>query len=183
MRKWVLLIATILVMGALAGCLGGEAENKKDKAPELTMKRGTIETQEGWLQASDEVVSAAITLNLNDTNIVSVTIKISIEDSNAENAQTDQGSDPDDVTVTISGGNETTEQQGVTPFSFNADFRAAGGDGEDAVYLGQSWNIQVNADCNGGKPVYFFGFIVYLDQGVAYTLEGEYSYMAEEVTT
>jgi hypothetical protein len=181
MRKWVLLIVSILIMGSLAGCLGGGDEEKKDKPPELALKRGTIEPLSGWIQGDGSAASQAVPVNLNNTNIVSVAFSVSVEDSNAENAETDQGSDPDEVTITISGGNFTETQNGMTPMALKTDFRAQGGS-EEITYLSQSWTVNIEATLQGGKPVYFFGFIVYVDQGVAYTIDGEYTYMVEEQT-
>jgi hypothetical protein len=78
------------------------------------------------------------------------------------------------------GGNETSELTGSTPFRRDFEFKSlAGPDGSE--YLGQSWTVNIDATLGGGKPTYFFGFIVYIDQGVSYTIEGEYSYMAPEI--
>ncbi len=181
MQKWVLLIVTILIMGSLAGCLGGGDEEKKDKPPELILKSGTMEQLSGWIQGDGSTATQAVPINLNNTNIVSVAFKVSVEDSNAENAETDQGSDPDDVSITISGGNFTETQDGKTPLALNTDFRAQGGS-EEITYLSQAWTINIEATLNGGKPAYFFGFLVYNDQGIAYTIDGEYTYMVEEPT-
>jgi hypothetical protein len=181
MRKWVLLIVTILIMGSLAGCLGGGDEEKKDKPPELVLKHGTIEQLTGWIQGDGSSATQAVPVNLNNSNIVSVAFSVSVEDSNSENAETDQGSDPDEVSITVSGDNFTETQDGVTPMALNTDFRSQGGS-EEITYLSQSWTVNIEATLNGGKPVYFFGFIVYVDQGVAYTIDGEYTYMVEEQT-
>lgn len=181
MRKWVLIIVTILIMGSLAGCLGGEDEEKKEKAPELVLKHGTIEQLSDWISGDGGTATKSIPINLNNTNIVSVAFKVSVEDSNADNAETDQGSDPDDVSITISGDNFTETQDGMTPLALNTDFRAQGGS-EEITYLSQAWTINIEATLNGGKPAYLFGFLVYNDQGVAYTIDGEYTYMVEEPT-
>jgi hypothetical protein len=168
-------------MGSLAGCLGGGDEEKKDKPPELVLKSGTLEQLSGWIQGDGSGASQAIPINLNNTNIVSVILKVNVEDSNSENAETDQGSDPDEVSITVSGDNFTETQDGTTPMSLNTDFRAQSGS-EEITYLSQAWTVNIDATLHGGKPVYFFGFIVYVDQGVAYTIDGEYTYMVEEPT-
>jgi hypothetical protein len=181
MHKWVLLIATILIMGSLAGCLGGGDEEKKDKPPELVLKRGTLEPLSGWIDGDGNTASQSFPINLNNSNIVSVELTVNVEDSNSENAETDQGSDPDEVSITISGGNFTETQDGMTPMALNTDFRAQSGS-EEITYLSQTWTINIEATLNGGKPAYFFGFLVYNDQGIAYTIGGDYTYMVEEPT-
>lgn len=183
MRKMVLLIIMIVISAAFAGCLGGEAEEKKAKTPQLVQKHGKNPTLSGWIDHDgNQHASGSIGVNLNDTNIVSVKFTIKVEDSDADHSETDQGSDPDQVTITISSGNTTEKKSGPTPFSTTVDVAAPGG-AETPQYLDSGWTVQIDADLGGGKPVYFFGFIVYVDQGVAYTIDAEYSYMAAEETT
>ncbi len=182
MRKWVLLMVTIVIMTAFAGCLGGEAENKGNSQPELVLKQGTIPQQSGWIDTDgNRHAHGEFTINLNDTNIVSVNIKLSVEDSDAAHAETDEGSDPDDVIVTVGQGNNSEEKTGMTPFNQQFDIGAPKTE-EKTDYLGESWTIVIDAALGGEKPAYFFGLIVWEDQGVAYTIDGSYSYMASEET-
>jgi hypothetical protein len=183
MRKLVLVIAVIIVMAAFAGCLGGEAEKKKSNTPVLVPKNAKSPTQSGWIDDDgNEHASAPITVGLNDTNIVHVKFTIRVDDSDPAHSDSDEGSNPDDVTVTISSGNDTEKKGGPTPFSATIEFNAPGGT-EAPEYLDQSWTVQIDADLGGGKPMYFFGLIVWIDQGIAYTVDCEYSYMALEETT
>jgi hypothetical protein len=187
-RKRVILIAILLVAVAFAGCLGSGEDDKKESAPELVAKHGTIQRMSGWAESnwadsSNEpfIVDVDIGLTLNHSNVVQVQFTLKVEDSDPAHSESDQGSDPDDVTVTASGGNTTTdEKKGTTPATINIEVKTVA-TANEAVYLSQNWVVHLHADCYGGKPMYFFGFIVYKDQGVAWTLEGEYTYMAEEI--
>jgi len=181
MRKWVLLMAVVVSMAALAGCLGGDDEAEGEETPELVQKHGTIMPMSGWIDDDgNEHASASIGINLNNTNIVQVKFSVTIDDSDPEHSETDQGSDPDQVTVVAMGGNETNDISGATPYKRDFEFKAKAGP-QGSEYLAQSWTINIDAELGGGKPTYFFGFIVYIDQGVAYTIEGEYTYMAPEI--
>ncbi len=181
MRKWALLVVTVLIMGALAGCLSGEAEEKKEKTPELVVKHDTIPQLTGWIDddGNGNTANGQVSVSLNNTNIISVKFTIKVEDSNTEHSETDQGSDPDDITLTITGGNSTETKEGMTPMNANVEIKTTGGS-EAQEYLGQSWTIQIDAELGGEKPAYFFGLLVWDDQGVAYTIDAQYSYLAEE---
>lgn len=181
MRKWVLLIAVVVTVAALAGCLGGDDDAEGEETPELVQKHGTITPISGWLDDDgNQHASGSIGVTLNDTNIVKIKFSVVIEDSDAEHSESDQGSDPDELTVVVMGGNETNELKGTTPFRRDFEFKSMASS-EESQYLGQSWTVNIDAALGGGKPTYFFGFIVYIDQGVAYTIEGEYTYMAPEI--
>ncbi len=182
MRKWVIIIVSVVILAAFAGCLGGGDKEKKEKPPELVMKQGTITEMSGWIDDDgNEHAAGNFALPLNNSNIVSIEINVMVEDSNAEHAETDQGSDPDQITVTVSGGNNSQTMDGITPFSVKFEFTAEGT--QDIInYLDGSWNVQIDAALGGGKPRFIFGFIVWIDQGIAYTINGQYTYLVEEVT-
>jgi hypothetical protein len=180
MRKLVIIIASVVIFAAFAGCLGGGDEEKKEKPTELALKQGTIQEISGWIDDDgNEHASGTFPLPLNDSNIVSIEITVMVEDSNSENAETDQGSDPDSITVTAAGGNNTETMEGITPFSAKFEFTALGGE-EPTNFLDGAWSVQIDAALGGGKPRFFFGFIIWIDQGVAYTISGQYTFLVEE---
>jgi hypothetical protein len=182
MRKLVLLIAVIIILAAFAGCLGGEAGEKKDKEILLVQKTGKIAPLSGWIdEDGNEHASQSFEVVLNDTNIVTAKFSIKVDDSNPENSETDDGSAPDEITVTVSSGNSSEKKSGPTPYSTMVEFKAPGGT-EAPQYLDSRWTVQIEADLGGGKPMFIFGRIVYIDQGVAYTINAEYTYMAAEET-
>lgn len=182
MRKWVIAIACVVILAAFAGCLGGGDEGKKEKPPELTLKQGTIQEISGWIDDDgNDHASGNFPLPLNDSNIVSIQITVNVEDSNPEHAETDQGSDPDQITVTVAGGNSTETKDGMTPFTATFEFSAEGGQ-EATTFLDGGWAVQIDATLGGGKPRFIFGFIIWIDQGIAYTISGQYTYLVEEVS-
>ena len=187
MRKRVILITILLVAVAFAGCLGSGEEKKE--SPELIQKHGTIQQMSGWAEsnwASNDnqpfIADIDIGVMLNHTNIIQVKFTMRVEDSDPQHAETDEGSDPDEITITVTGNNVTSdEKKGITPATIAIEIKATAQGGEMS-YLGQSWNIHLHAECYGGKPRFVLGFIIYKDQGVAWSLEGEYKYMAEEIS-
>jgi hypothetical protein len=179
MRKWALLVVTIVVFTAFAGCLGGEAE-PENKEPVKMQKNGMIEKQEGWIEDDgNEHAYSEISIPVNDSNLIRVKISVRVEDSDAAHSETDQGSDPDNVIVTVSNGNATETQEGPTPFSYSFEFKVLGG-AETTEYLAQGWSVTIDAALGGGKPRFVFGFIIWVDQGVAYSIDGDYTYLEIE---
>ncbi len=187
MRRWVLLIVIVSILATFSGCLGGSEESKKTKPPEMVLKQGNIQQITGWAESnwadsSDQpfLVDIDIPITLNHSNFVKVEFTILVEDSDSQHAESDSGSDPDDIVVTASGGNITTEEQRAqTPATIKIS-ASAQKMGDKMDYLSGNWNIHLHADCYGGKPMFIFGFIVYKDQGVSYTVDGQFSYMVEE---
>lgn len=188
MRRWVLLVVTVSILATFSGCLAGDDGGKKEKPPEMVLKQGTIQQITGWAESnwadsSNEpfIADIDIPIVLNHSNFIKVEFTINVEDSDTQHAESDQGSDPDEVVITASGGNITTEEKrGTTPASIKIE-ASAQKMGDDMSFLSGTWNIHLHADCYGGKPMFLFGFIVYKDQGVAYTIDGQFSYMVEEV--
>ena len=73
------------------------------------------------------------------------------------------------------GGNETEEPpMALTPANFNIEITAPQGE-----YIPSTGTVSIHGDLKGGKPAYVFGLIVYVDQGFAYTVHTEYTYMKE----
>jgi hypothetical protein len=192
MRKLVLLIVTIMIVAAFAGCFGGE-EKKKDTEPTLVEKKGTILPMQGWAESNWEsqnnepwIVDIILSIPLNNTNIVKIKISIKVEDSDTEHAESDQGSTPDQVTAIATGGGNFTsdEEKGTTTTTLTIDIIAPQNE-EEVVYLDSSWDVNLKAECYGGKPFKWRGIVpipgsTYKDQGIYYTVTGEYSYMEVE---
>ncbi|MDG6221005.1 MAG: hypothetical protein QCI38_06105, partial [Candidatus Thermoplasmatota archaeon] len=174
-----LLIVAMLLTVFSAGCLGGGEEETKDgpKEPNLVAVQGSIPEVAGWAQVEGESkASVAIPISITGDKVTRVVFTINAQDSDAANSETDEGSEPDKITVTIMWGN-VSEKHGPmnTPASFNIELKAPAGE-----YLPNSGTVTIDGVLGSGKPVYFFGRIVYVDQGFAYQLNTEYTVMQEE---
>lgn len=183
------LILIILLAAAGAGCF----ENKppKTSTPKLKEADGSYPSETGWL-ASDNAdsvqrVSATLPLDLNaSTKITEIIVKMKFDDSDSDHSETDDGSDPDDVSITLSNGAMESEPvKGTTPTNLEVSLKPNESAEED--FMTGSWEILVNAECGAGKPATLIprpgiipGPLVYKDQGIAYALNIEYKYYEEE---
>jgi hypothetical protein len=187
MQKMIAIIVMIILV-AFIGCIG-ESDGGNDKT-RLIQKNGTLQQITGWAESnwnetddSNVIANLSIPININHNNITTLKFSIEIEDSDTEHDETDQGSNPDIITIIISGENQTETQKGVTPLTYSSEFSSTG-ESQEISYLSQDWHIQINADCSGGKPKSgSLSFSTHKDHGFAYTINGEYTYTVEEVIT
>jgi hypothetical protein len=140
----------------------------------------TLDTISGWLSSGG---SAKHTEKFNlEEYIFEIKFTIRVEDSDEEHAETDEGSDPDEVRVTVEeyGGTLNSSQDLVTPDTMIAKFEAASLTSEGL--LSGNWNVTFKGlEFGGGKTVYGpGGMIVYVDQGVAWTIDVYYTYCVLE---
>ena len=174
------LMAIVLMLTlAAAGCLGGEEDatgSDATREPKLEMGRGTVPQESGWAERqSGDVAHVSIPYNFPHSMVTKVSFRIMVEDSDPEHSETDEGSDPDDITVAVKWGNITDKKGPMpTPASFNFEIVAPPGE-----YLPSSGSVDIDGKLNGGKPAIVFGLIVYVDQGFAYKVDAEYTYMRE----
>ena len=178
-KKIIALTLSILVITiTAAGCLGGDDDDDTGAStePKLESARGSLETVSGWAERqSGDVANVDIAMNIPHSMVTKVSFRIVVEDSDAEHSETDEGSDPDEITVSVTWGNETEEPPMMkTPANFNIEITAPQGE-----YIPSTGTVSIHGDLKGGKPAYVFGLIVYVDQGFAYTVETEYTYMSE----
>jgi hypothetical protein len=191
-KNLTLALIIITIFATIAGCIGGDEPSKPK--PGFTEVTGDW-TESGWLQfdtqgnGGDSIVDETITVNINSTMIFMVTLEITFEDSDADNAETDEDSDPDTFSVKInSSGIDSEIATGQTPGKVSIQFPAANASAEDAepVIFGPDINIIIHAECGGGKPYTPFtdrpavGLVVYVDQGIYFDAKLEYHY-AEEI--
>ena len=183
----ILIAVAIMVPVFYAGC-AEKGETKATPQPELTQMSGTIPTKSGWAESnwaesSDEPwkASVEIPIKFESDKVVSVELKIDVQDSDSNHSETDEGSDPDQITITITWGNasanETIKKQGSTPFSVTITLPAE--PLPEGQYISGNVVVKIDGDCYGGKPTRPFPWwpIVYKDQGFAYTVSGTYTYM------
>jgi hypothetical protein len=129
----------------------------------------SLPPRSGWID-SEEVMHIE-EFQLPQPYIYSVTFHVYINDSNSEHSETDEGSDPDCVSVYVESGVCQYDESGLTPFVLDVGWRSSD-------LLPNDWTItMIGEEFNGGKPVYFFGFIVYVDQGIAWKICVDYVYI------
>ena len=125
----------------------------------------------GWLESESPEHQEPVAIP--ESTVVEITFRIHVEDSDEEHAETDEGSDPDIIKASATDNAEQSQQDtATTPGDMTFTFKAP-----EATYLAQNWTVKIwGQEFGGGKPAYFFGFIVWVDQGVAWTLDVEYVY-------
>ena len=67
------------------------------------------------MQGTSEQAEETIPIDFGVQNVVKVEFTITVKDSDGEHAETDEGSDPDEITVKITWGNTTEKMKMVTP--------------------------------------------------------------------
>jgi hypothetical protein len=147
-----------------------EGENTTDeKEEDVVYHEASLPPRSGWIDSED--VLHVEEINLPESNIYSITFHVYINDSNYEHAETDEGSEPDYVSAYVEGGDNQYDEKGLTPFLLDVGWRSS-------RLLPNDWTVtMVGEEFNGGKPVYFFGFIVYVDQGIAWKICVDYIYI------
>ena len=184
-RAVVALIALVMVTAVFAGCMGGESKGGGgEQKTEGKVMKGSLETTTGWIDSSGEGIDrpakGSISVSIPDQNIIRIKFTVSFSDSDAEHNDDDET--PDDVTASAEGDNASTEpQSGKTPTTFT--FEVPGGNItlQEGEYLGQNWEINVDAMCHGTKTRDWIVIYWYQpDEGIAYTLDVEYDYVTFE---
>jgi hypothetical protein len=139
----------------------------------------TLETISGWLSSGSN--KHYEDFYLQEALIFEITFTVHVEDSDENHDDTDEGSDPDEVRVTAESedGALNNSQDLVTPATMTTTFEADSLEYEDI--LPNNWTVIIQElELGGGKPVYPGGYITYTDQGVAWTIDIDYVYIAFE---
>ncbi len=187
MNKKILIILSILIIiiAGFTGCFEAKTTKKKS-GPSYKETPGEYPSESGWLDSdmsdnSPQHLDTSLPLDINiTTKITVISIMMRFEDSDSAHSESDQGSDPDEVTITLSNGNnETTPATGETPCNLEVQMNIT----EDGQFITGDWQVNVVATCNGGKPYTliprpgYIAPIVYKDQGIAYTLDTSYTFL------
>lgn len=183
-RVLIVLIIPLLFSLPLAGC--GEKDTTKTTYLEVpgNLDPSSDWATSDWADSDSPSVDTSIRLGVNSSEMVrSITVTVSFEDSDPEHAETDDGSDPDDVQIQLSNGKNTSKAAiGTTPCTLTVDMMAPEGE-----FITGTWELLITASCNGGKkatlvprPGVIPGPFVYKDQGVAYSLTGNYTQVVEK---
>lgn len=182
------LFIVIILVATSAGCF----ENKPPKKKGTSYEESTSNypPTSGWLDSdmgdSPQHVDSTVVLEINASEMITViTISMGFEDYDSDHSESDQGSDPDDVTITLTNGDEASEPAtGTTPCQLNLQLQVNSTEAD--AYLSGTWEISVQAVCNPGKPYtliprpgQIWAPLTYKDQGIAYTLSATYNYIYE----
>jgi hypothetical protein len=185
------IITIILLFAAIAGCFGGD---DNPKPPTVTLEEySETQSMSGWLDSegggNPSTVSHAFELNLNSSKLSYVKVTVNVDDYDAANAGSDEGSDPDEFTVKInSSGFESKTVTGTTPGSAILEIPAANataiGEESETPEFGPDLTIMLDAVCNGGAGAFRPGnivppFIILIDQGITYSINVEYKYFED----
>jgi hypothetical protein len=144
----------------------------------------SLNTIKDWLDSQDPAEDAEVDEDVYFPNdyIYEITITVHIEDFDEAHNETDNGSDPDQVRITVSDGDQLTQESEDVwaPSTVTFWFRADSTDPDDLLCV--FWIVTIQGlEFGGGKKVYGpFGFIIYVDQGVEYTIDVEYTYLEYE---
>ena len=174
------LIIVLILVSAGAGCFSDDP--KPPSGPYYNEMDEQLENQNGWIDDDgNQGASATIPLTINaSAMITSISIKMRFEDSDSTHSESDEGSDPDEVTIKLSNGvMESEPSSGSTPCNLEVTMAPNSTD-EEAESLIGNWEISITGICNGGKPRFILGLLVWIDQGIAYTLDGTYSYLEKK---
>jgi hypothetical protein len=147
-------------------------DNTEEKEEGVVYNEASLPPRSGWIDSEDAIHVEEF--NLPQPYIYSIDIHIYINDSNSEHADTDEDSDPDRVHADVQGGKYHYDEVGFTPFLLDVGWRSSD-------LLPNDWTVTMEGEeFNGGKPYFFFGFIVYVDQGVAWKISVDYIYITYE---
>jgi len=177
----ILVVIIVIVAGAAVAMLYKPA-TKKTKAPEPVEKDRVVPAQSGWMGSPDAGGEGmiAIEVPLNNTELTSLSVNITIKDDDGEHSQTDEGSDPDKVQVNI--GDDTFEMATEASSGEVTQMKEYGAG--DVAMFSNGINITITGtEFGGGKHPTGPGgiipiiFLVYIDQGCAYMVEIKYTYL------
>lgn len=178
----ILLIVIIAAAGAGAVMMMGGEEEKQSK-PKPVEKTETMPMASGWISSPDAAdggpTSAEIAMNVSDKEMLSMSINVTIMDDDGSHSQTDEGSEPDRVRITV----------GKDAFEVATEMTS--GEGSASKQYGPSdlnnengsLSIKIEGVEFGGgvHPTGPIGivpipFLVYIDQGCQYNIEITYTY-------
>ena len=180
----ILVVVIVIIAGAAAGMKFYKAPTAAAKKEVGVLKEMTVPPAAGWISspgaATPGPTQAVLSIPTNGTEIISLSVNITIKDDDGQHTETDGGSDPDTVSVKI--GNDTIEL--TTDKSSGQAMQAKEYSGEKVSQFGKNISILVTGvKFGGGNRVYGpIGIIpipglAYVDQGAGYSIEVKYTYM------
>ncbi len=169
MKTHVIIAAALLVAVLLSGCLGGD-DKKPDKPPVVMGGSQQVSgSGSGLAQATTEVITSTLDVNIDQTDIISITINVTVEDGDAN-------TNPDNVneaSFSSEGNMSATGGGGATPSSFQLKIEWDG-----TNYLPSGWTFTMSVTCAASDdqwpgPLIWRGIP---DRGFIYGLDITYQY-------
>jgi len=180
----IIVVVIVIVAGAAAGAKFYKAPKAAAKKVVGVQKEMTAPPFSGWINSpgasSGGPTTATTSISINGTELISLSVNITIKDDDGQHTQTDGGSAPDTVDVKIA--NDTIELK--TDQQSGQASQAKTYDGEKAKAFGTNITILVTGvTFGGGNRVYGplghvpIPGVAYVDQGAAYDVQITYQYM------
>ena len=189
-KKWVIITSFICLVLLFAALITFYPELKTTTNSIIIYHEYTVNMPQisEWIDSnanetddSPWIANASIPIFINQTNLILIKFRISIDDTDLEHSFTDQGSYPDQWNVSVVWGNISSQKNsGITPgiSLFEIDLDNSNANSNNLI---QNWTIMISAECSGGKPKDFLIFETYKDYGVAIIIESEYTFLEEEI--
>jgi hypothetical protein len=180
----IIVVVIVIVAGAAAGLKFYKSPKAAAKKAVGVEKEMVVPPSSGWISSpgasTPGPTQASVSINTNGTELLTLSVNITIKDDDGQHTQTDGGSDPDTVSVKI--GNDTFDM--TTDKSSGMATQAKEYSGDKVAQFGKNITILVTGTkFGGGNRVYGpLGIVpipglAYVDQGAGYTIEVKYTYM------
>jgi hypothetical protein len=180
-----IIIVIIIVVVGIAGAAAfsqGPADSKKKKAEPERVTAHAPPTS-GWIASPDSAEGGAqdatVSVDTAGLELLAVQVNITIVDDDGNHQTTDEGSDPDTVTVEIGDDvfeivTEKSSGQGMAVKEYGANDAGSFNDSISVHIVGTEFGGGLHPTGPGGiVPI---PFLVYIDQGCGYTVEIQYTY-------
>jgi hypothetical protein len=150
-----------------------EEEESPSEGKEEVYNEASLPPRSGWIDSDGERTHTE-EYHLQEYYIYKIQFSIFINDSNEENAESDEGSPPDTVKATVASGEYSEDKEGETPFYFEVIC-------ESSSFLPNDWTVTIEGiEFGSGKPMGVVGMVVYVDQGIAWKILVDYVYVTYE---
>jgi hypothetical protein len=186
LNKKTIVIIVILVVVIAGVAVAAKSFKKKEpvqpkKIPvEVTM---TIGPETGWIASPDSSGGGATEATLTapfEGELQSMSINVTIRDTDAEHSQTDEGSDPDSATIIVGDtvfevSTEPSSGEGQVMQELTKADLSSFNDSIEIQIMGNEFGDGVHPTGPGGIiPIIF---LQYIDQGLEYEVEFTYVYI------
>jgi len=183
-RKKVVALVIVIILVAVT-VTGSVFLKDRPPRPDISYEHEvTVPPASGWISSPDASepgnATAQVSIDVNGTSPCSVIIDITIMDDDGNHTDTDGGSDPDTVQVTIGEENVTGATEKVSgEYHLHKEYKK----GSEMDMFNETITVTITGqEFGGGNHPYGPGgriqipWIEYIDQGCEYKVEIEYTY-------